>query len=101
MKVIAAAKTGRILGAEIVGKDAGELIHCFTASAGFAETVLALGLTISLSGIVTFKSARDLQAVAQTIPAEAQDERDVWAALHAELIALTASSAQYITPARL
>ncbi len=45
------------------------LIHCFTASADFAEKVLALGLSISISGIVTFKSARDLQATAATIPA--------------------------------
>jgi TatD DNase family protein len=44
------------------------LIHCFTASAGFAEKVLALGLTISLSGIVTFKNAKELQAIAATIP---------------------------------
>ncbi|MGY6551893.1 MAG: TatD family hydrolase [Erythrobacter sp.] len=44
------------------------LIHCFTASRDFADKVLALGLTISLSGIVTFKNAKDLQAVAQTIP---------------------------------
>lgn len=44
------------------------LIHCFTASADFAEKVLALGLTISLSGIVTFKNARDLQDIAKTIP---------------------------------
>ena len=44
------------------------LIHCFTASAGFAEKVLALGLTISLSGIVTFKNAKDLQAIAKNIP---------------------------------
>jgi TatD DNase family protein len=46
------------------------LIHCFTASAGFADAVLALGLYISLSGIVTFKSARDLQAIAKTLPLE-------------------------------
>ncbi len=46
------------------------LIHCFTASADFAKTVLDLGLTISLSGIVTFKNARDLQAVAREIPAD-------------------------------
>ena len=45
------------------------LIHCFTASADFAEKVLALGLSISISGIVTFKSARDLQETAATIPA--------------------------------
>ena len=44
------------------------LIHCFTASADFAEKVLALGLTISLSGIVTFKNAKDLQGVAKVIP---------------------------------
>lgn len=44
------------------------LIHCFTASADFAEKVLALGLTISLSGMVTFKNAKDLQAVATIIP---------------------------------
>ena len=44
------------------------LIHCFTASADFAEKVLALGLTISLSGIVTFKNAKALQEVATIIP---------------------------------
>jgi len=44
------------------------LIHCFTASADFADKVLALGLTISLSGIVTFKNARDLQEIAKNIP---------------------------------
>ena len=44
------------------------LIHCFTASAEFARTVLDLGLTISLSGIVTFKNAKDLQAIAADLP---------------------------------
>lgn len=46
------------------------LIHCFTASANFAQIVLDLGLTISLSGIVTFKNAKDLQQIAATIPAD-------------------------------
>ena len=45
------------------------LIHCFTASADFARKVLDLGLTISLSGIVTFKNARELQDVARDLPA--------------------------------
>jgi TatD DNase family protein len=55
--------------AEEMGKGAfPALIHCFTASAEFAEKVLALGLTISLSGIVTFKNAKDLQDVARIIP---------------------------------
>ena len=44
------------------------LIHCFTASADFARTVLDLGLTISLSGIVTFKNAKDLQEIAAQLP---------------------------------
>jgi len=44
------------------------LIHCFTASAAFARIVLDLGLTISLSGIVTFKNAKDLQDIAAEVP---------------------------------
>jgi TatD DNase family protein len=44
------------------------LIHCFTAGQEFADKVLALGLAISISGIVTFKNARELQAVAKTVP---------------------------------
>lgn len=55
--------------AEEMGKGAfPALIHCFTASAGFAETVLAMGLSISLSGIVTFKNAKELQEIARNLP---------------------------------
>jgi TatD DNase family protein len=46
------------------------LIHCFTASADFAQKVLDLGLYISISGIVTFKNAKELKAVAATVPAD-------------------------------
>ena len=46
------------------------VIHCFTASQTFADEALALGFYISLSGIVTFKNARDLQDTARTIPAD-------------------------------
>jgi len=46
------------------------LIHCFTASADFARIVLDLGLTISISGIVTFKNAKDLQEIAAQLPAD-------------------------------
>jgi TatD DNase family protein len=48
----------------------GGVIHCFTASQDFADKALALGFYISISGIVTFKNARDLQATAATIPAD-------------------------------
>jgi len=44
------------------------VIHCFTASAAFARIALDLGLYISLSGIVTFKNAQDLQDVAKWLP---------------------------------
>lgn len=44
------------------------LIHCFTASADFGRRMLEQGLTISLSGIVTFKNAKDLQAIAAALP---------------------------------
>jgi TatD DNase family protein len=62
--------THRILEEEM-GKGAFTgVIHCFTASADFAAKALDLGLYISISGIVTFKNARDLQATARSIPAE-------------------------------
>lgn len=44
------------------------VIHCFTASQEFADIALELGFYISISGIVTFKNAAALQAVAVTIP---------------------------------
>lgn len=46
------------------------LIHCFTASSGFADAVLDLGLYISVSGIVTFKKAEELRSVARRVPGD-------------------------------
>lgn len=46
------------------------VIHCFTARDAFADIALDLGFYISISGIVTFKNARDLQATAKRIPGE-------------------------------
>jgi TatD DNase family protein len=43
-------------------------LHCFTGTARLAEEALALGGYISLAGIVTFKNAKDLQAIARTLP---------------------------------
>lgn len=64
----AEADTAAILRDEMEQGAFPALIHCFTASVGFARIVLDLGLTISLSGIVTFKNARDLQEIAAEIP---------------------------------
>ncbi len=60
--------TAAILREEMANAPFTGVIHCFTASAAFAEIALELGFYISLSGIVTFKNAKDLQAIAQTIP---------------------------------
>lgn len=44
------------------------VIHCFTASGAFADAALAMGFYISISGIVTFKNAKDLQETAARLP---------------------------------
>jgi TatD DNase family protein len=44
------------------------VIHCFTASGEFADIALELGFYISISGIVTFKNARELQETAARLP---------------------------------
>ena len=44
------------------------VIHCFTASGDFADKALDLGFYISISGIVTFRNATDLQATAARLP---------------------------------
>lgn len=49
---------------------AGGVMHCFTESWEVAEAALAMGFHISFSGIVTFKSARDLKEVARRVPLE-------------------------------
>ena len=62
--------TAAILADEMARGRFPALIHCFTASRDFARTVLELGLSISISGIVTFKSARELQEIVGDIPAD-------------------------------
>jgi len=46
------------------------VLHCFTGTADLARKALNLGFYISLSGIVTFKNARDLQDTAKWLPAD-------------------------------
>lgn len=46
----------------------GGIIHCFTEDWDTAKRALDIGFYISLSGIVTFKSATELQAVAKKLP---------------------------------
>ena len=46
------------------------VLHCFTGSAELARKGLDLGFFVSLSGIVTFKNAQDLQETARWLPAD-------------------------------
>jgi len=46
------------------------VLHCFTGSAALARKGLDLGFYVSLSGIVTFKNAQDLQETAKWLPAD-------------------------------
>ena len=48
--------------------DAGGVMHCFTETREVARAALDLNFHISFSGIVTFKSARELKEVAQMVP---------------------------------
>jgi len=63
----ASADTLRIMEEEGAA-EVGGVMHCFTESQAVADAAIAMNFVISFSGIVTFKNARDLQAVAQTIP---------------------------------
>jgi TatD DNase family protein len=69
----AADDTLRILREEKGGTDQGGVagvMHCFTESLDVALAAIEMGFYISFSGIVTFKSARELQAVARAVPLE-------------------------------
>jgi TatD DNase family protein len=69
----ASEDTIRIMREEGAGTNAGGaggVMHCFTESLDVAEAAIEMGFYISFSGIVTFKSAKDLQAVARAVPLE-------------------------------
>lgn len=61
--------TMRILAEEGADK-VGGIMHCFVEDLATAERAMELGFYISFSGIVTFKNAVELQAVAKMVPAE-------------------------------
>jgi TatD DNase family protein len=46
------------------------VIHCFSSGTYLADESIKLGFYISLSGILTFRNAKTLQAVARTLPAD-------------------------------
>ena len=60
--------TAAILEQAVNDGGVGGVLHCFTGTWGLAKTALDLGFYVSLSGIVTFKNAQDLQDTASRIP---------------------------------
>ena len=66
----AEAETIAILKSEWSGAGIPGIMHCFSGSLALAEQALELGFLISFSGIVTFKKADDLRAVAAQVPLE-------------------------------
>lgn len=62
-----AEDTLRLMAEEQAG-EAGGVMHCFTETWDVAKRALDLGFHISFSGIVTFKSAADLQETAKKVP---------------------------------
>ncbi|HVQ39883.1 MAG TPA: TatD family hydrolase [Pyrinomonadaceae bacterium] len=61
-------ETVEILNSEWGGSDLPGIMHCFSGSLELARKAVDLGFLISFSGIVTFKKAEDLRAVAMEIP---------------------------------
>jgi len=60
--------TAEILGQALRDGGVTGVLHCFTGTADLARKALDLGLYISLSGIVTFKNAVELQDTAKWLP---------------------------------
>ena len=65
----ASEDTIRIMKEEGASQVAG-VMHCFTESLEVAKAAMEQGFYISFSGIVTFKSAKDLQETCKQIPLE-------------------------------
>ncbi|WP_338504248.1 TatD family hydrolase [Sphingomonas kaistensis] len=60
--------TAAILSEEAAKGGVRGVLHCFTGTQWLADRGLEIGFYVSLSGIVTFKNAKDLQDVAKSIP---------------------------------
>jgi TatD DNase family protein len=64
----AEADTIEILKSEWTAAGLSGIMHCFSGSLKLAESALALGFLISFAGVLTFKKADELRAVARLVP---------------------------------
>lgn len=62
------ADTIRILDEEAVDGALSGVLHCFSSGRALAERALALGMYVSLSGILTFNNAEEVRAIAADVP---------------------------------
>ncbi len=64
----AEAETIDILRGEYAGAERRGVFHCFSGSMDLAQQAIELDFMISFSGIVTFKKADELRAIAKQVP---------------------------------
>ena len=62
------AEMAEILREEFTAAPFSGLMHCFSSGRSLAEAALEIGFYISFSGILTFKKADELRAIAQDVP---------------------------------
>ncbi len=62
--------TARVLEAEMAKGAFKAVLHCFTSQQWLAEKGVELGLTVSFSGILTYKNAEDIRTTAKAIPVD-------------------------------
>jgi TatD DNase family protein len=60
--------TARLLEAEMAKGQFKALLHCFTSQQWLAERAVELGLYVSFSGILTYKTADNLRETAKALP---------------------------------
>jgi TatD DNase family protein len=61
---------GRILEDEMAKGPFGAVLHCYTGGRELAMKAIALGLSISFTGILTFKKSQSLRDLAAELPAD-------------------------------
>ena len=66
----AETQTIELLKSEWAGSELPGIMHCFSGSLWLAQEAINLGLSISFSGIVTFKKAEELRTIAKQVPLE-------------------------------
>ncbi len=62
--------TGRMLASAMKYKSFTPLLHCYTSGMALAQVVMEMGGFVSFSGIITFKNAEGVRAVAARMPHE-------------------------------